>query len=162
MKWRFEEFSIDLIQHFNNPTTLAAITGAYFGKRQQQGGSDAHFFKIKQRQADRIDRDAVQDISTLIALMHPEMSLYFRTYPTDLRSLRNEAIELESSLGSVIKPRKHFQTVNSPNSNSKSLPKCRLCPGFHWHNDCPTQGNSILKQRTNPRYYLLYQKHSVT
>ena len=137
LKWNFNVFAEDFIKSFNNPKIIAAITGTYFGKRQQQAEPVAKFLKMKQQQADRIGRDTTQDIATIIALMHPEMGLHLQPHPIDLRSLRNEAIELEKSLSRIHKPTNHMPNIRPQSSTNKYLPKCRMCPGFHWHKTVP-------------------------
>ena len=151
------QFKTDLVTEFNHPRILASIAGSYHGKRQQQGESVVQYLVTKQRQAKRLKRDAKNDIPAIIALMLPAMELHFVNHPTDLSTLRNKAIELEQKLkrtGALnsptqTRPPKPESRTTQPQSSTNQprsrtdqpqnrLPKCRFCPGHHWHRDCPT------------------------
>lgn len=137
----FEEFKEDFLEHFNHPRILAKISGNYFGKRQQQGEAVAVFLATKQKQAARIQRNAKNDIPTIISLMLPQMELHLPKHPKDLRSLRNVAIDLEEMLKKTGQLPKKSSTKEIKPTEESTLPKCRFCPGRHWHKDCPSRSN---------------------
>lgn len=133
----FDTFKGILSDQFDPPQQRHKLQLEFHAKEQTASQSILQFVGEKTCLAQRIDPSfpEQQIVAAILELVRPEYKPFLATRPIgDLRTLIRSATMLEKQL-----PKPAPTTTQLP---LDQRPKCRLCPGRHWHRDCPrAQGN---------------------
>lgn len=132
------DFSERLLKKFDGPEIRAQLTSQMYGQKQN-ARENAEIFILKKLQLfKRLQPDTPEDtaVPMWIELLKPAIRAHLRLNPpTSTDILLTTAANIEKDLEDTSR-----EVRSSPRENlpaGENLPKCRYCPGRHFHRDCP-------------------------
>lgn len=142
LPWTWSEFSEKLLRKFDGPEVRAALTAQLYGQKQTLRESVELFIlrKLQQFRRLRPNDPSVTAIPFIVELLKPNIKPFLRmNLPTSTEDLITKASYIERDLEEQT-PTTSRETRSAPReafNGPDLLPKCRYCPGRHFHRDCP-------------------------
>lgn len=138
------DFSERFLRRFDGPEVRASLTAQLYGQKQGPKENSEIFLLRKLQLFRRLQPSESPStfIPVLIELLKPSIRPYLRmAIPNNTEELVTKAAYLEKDLeehsSSLTRETKTTPREAPPPLLEPQLPKCRYCPGRHFHRDCP-------------------------
>ncbi|KAK5640094.1 hypothetical protein RI129_007822 [Pyrocoelia pectoralis] len=128
----YQELKAETLDRYDNERVKGKLAAEFFG-RDQKSENARTFLQRKAHLATRLKLPIADHTELLKELMNPRIRRFLHTTTTGsiLELVRiSEKIENDHK---AMPQGQDEATTREPN-----LPKCRFCPGYHFHRDCPT------------------------
>lgn len=143
----FATFCQRLRRRYDGPKVRADLTSKLFSEKQKAAENAEVFLALKERLLVKLfpNMGDAERVAVLTPLLHPELQPHvIASAPTTIPELTEVCTRLEAVTPKTIAPTVLQRPVQlgaprhtmTPAESSRS-PKCRNCPGYHWHRDCP-------------------------
>lgn len=128
------------LYEFDSPDIKAELKALLYSSRQPQKEDAASYIWRQNRLFDRVSPD--EEEGSRVRIIRDQLNLdirrEFAVYtPSTIRELADAATRIVN-LNALSN-----QRPKPPRQTQGNIPKCKFCPEYHWHRDCPIAASQI-------------------
>lgn len=130
------DFKDRLLLKFDGPAVRASLQASFYGQPQREADNVEIFLTQKVQMYRRLcpDSEPSNIIPLLIELLKPALRPFLRCPPP---SSINDLILRATAVETDLRAAKSSITSRPRPTPPPQPPKCRHCPGWHYHRECP-------------------------
>uniref|UniRef100_A0A1Y1LYD9 Retrotransposon gag domain-containing protein n=1 Tax=Photinus pyralis TaxID=7054 RepID=A0A1Y1LYD9_PHOPY len=135
----YTELKTQFLKKFDDRRQTGKLHAEFFA-REQRTESCNTFLQRKVRIARGLNISMHDHLHLVRDLLHPDIRCHLRCHmPETMLDLVQLATEIEEDVRSRSRPAAVDTTSNT--QRPPNVPKCRYCPQYHFHRDCPVLAN---------------------